>query len=328
MTGGDVNEHGRSRLNDPLLGKTLGDYHVTRLLAEGSSARIYVAEDRHLKRSAALKVLTPDKVDADPSLPARFEREAHILASLDHPHIIPIYQYGEQDGVAFLAMKLVRGRDLAQELKALYNSSSTLTTSRLITILRQVADALDYLHARGIIHRDVKPANILLDGKDRAMLTDFGLVMNPSIESTLGKAFGTPRYISPEQALSSRQAVPQSDVYALGVIAYEVLTGHQPFTGDTAMAVALNHVTQPPRPPRQLNPQIPPTAEAALLRVLNKEPASRQASAGAFVDAIAAAYPAETPTAASSDAKWPWVFAFTIGLGVLMALALLLGSRG
>lgn len=321
--------HKRSTRDDPLVGQQLGDYTLLRVLATGGIARIYEAEDRRLGRAAAVKVLEPDKLEHDASLMTRFEREARAIAALEHDHIIRIYQYGEHDDTCFLAMKLVRGRDLAQELKALRNGNTPVPPARVLHILAQVADALDYAHARGVIHRDVKPSNILIDYQDHATLTDFGLVLTPSIETTMGTAFGTPRYISPEQAISSSRAVPQSDIYSLGVILYECLTGETPFGGDTPMAIAMNHVTQPPRPPRQLNPDIPPAVETELLRVLSKEPAQRHPNARAFVDAVSAAYGLNDapPNVSQSTGWWQrrWMLA-AIALGVV--LVWLLTQRG
>src|SRR5664279_1303309 len=160
-------------------------------------ARIYEAIDRRLGRQAAVKVLeaNPDNHYDDEAMPMRFQREARAVARLEHDHIITIYQYGEQDGLYFIAMKLVRGGDLAQELARLRRNGERMDVRRGLRILEQVASALDFAHAAQIIHRDVKPSNILLDANDRATLTDFGLVIQRTLDSTLGTAFGTPRYI-------------------------------------------------------------------------------------------------------------------------------------
>ena len=326
-----VDRRERRLHDDPLVGQQLGDYTLLRVLATGGIARVYEAEDVRLGRPAAVKVLEPEKLEHDASLKQRFEREARAIAALEHPNIIHIYQYGEHGDIYFLAMKLIRGRDLAQEIKTLRAAGQRLPVERLLGILAQVAAALDHAHARGVIHRDVKPSNILLDYEDKATLTDFGLVMNLSIETTMGTAFGTPRYISPEQAISSNRAVPQSDIYSLGVILYEGLTGETPFTGDTPMAIAMNHVTQPPRPPRTLNPDIPPAVETELLRALDKEPARRHANASAFIAAIYQSFgiaPAgalvTAPPNTLPQRRW-WLAA---GAALLLFVALALLTRG
>src|SRR5690349_7689668 len=188
-------------------------------MATGGMARIYRGEDTRLGRTAAIKVLAHDDANDDDTLTKRFQREARELAKLEHPNIITIYQYGELEGLYFLAMKLIKGRDLAQEFKRLKGDGQTMEVKRVLRILMQVASALDYAHDNGVIHRDVKPSNILLtdDDTDTAILTDFGLVMQSSTQTTLGTAFGTPRYIAPEQATASHKAMAQSDIYSLAV---------------------------------------------------------------------------------------------------------------
>jgi tRNA A-37 threonylcarbamoyl transferase component Bud32 len=277
------------KTRDDLIGKQLGDYTLVRMMATGGMARIYEAEDRKLGRQAAIKVLEQDKL-ADNTLAKRFEREAKAVALLEHDNIITIYQFGEQDGIYFLAMKLVQGKDLAHELSRLRRAAQRMDVERGLRIVGQVAAALDYAHRKGIIHRDVKPSNILIDPNDRAILTDFGLVMQPSIETTLGTAFGTPRYIAPEQAISSNKAVGQSDIYSLAVITYEILTGETPFNGDSPMEIALSHISDPPPPPRTLNPNIPEAVEAELMRALEKEPDKRHSTATEFISAVKRGY--------------------------------------
>ena len=276
-----------------LIGKQLGDYTLVGVLATGGMARIYEAVDRRLGRQAAVKVLElshgGDDED-DEMLPQRFQREARAVAQLEHDNIITIYQYGEQDGVYFIAMKLIRGKDLAQELARLRRNGLRMEVERGLRILEQVASALDCAHQAQIIHRDVKPSNILLDSSDRATLTDFGLVMQDTYDTTLGTAFGTPRYIAPEQAVHSGSAVTQSDVYAFAIILYEVLTGQTPFDGSTPMEIALAQINDPPPPPRTINDSIPEAAEREILRALEKDPTRRQKTAGELMRAVKLAY--------------------------------------
>ena len=294
---------GADASRDPLIGRQLGDYRLTSILATGGMARIYKGTDYKLQRQAAVKVLAQEQLDSDQTLARRFQREARAVAALEHDHIITIYQYGEQDGIYFLAMKLVKGKDLAQELRRLKRAGQRMEVERALRILGQVASALDFAHAAGVIHRDIKPSNILLDESDKAILTDFGLVLRASAETTMGTAFGTPRYIAPEQAISSNKAVPQSDVYALSVILYEILTGETPFNGESPMEIALSQINDPPPPPRSLNPNIPEAVERELLKGLAKEPEERHASATAFVQAVRTAYQSVQPATPASQPR-------------------------
>jgi serine/threonine-protein kinase len=269
-----------------LVGMQLGDYRLTELLASGGMARIYKGEDVKLGRQAAVKVLTQELLDTDDTLTERFQREAKAVGALDHDNIVPIYQYGEANSVYFLAMKLIQGKDLADELNALSRQGKLMEPKRLIHLLGQIAAALDHAHAEGIIHRDVKPSNILIDRNDKAYLTDFGLVLRDKVDKTMGTAFGTPRYISPEQALASERAVAQSDVYSLAVIVYEALTGHMVFKADTAMQIALSHISEPPPPPRTINPNVPRSVEREILKALEKDPKKRHKTATEFINAV------------------------------------------
>lgn len=278
------------REKDPLLGKLLGDYRLDALMATGGMARIYRGEDTRLGRPAAIKVLAHEDLGEDDTLTKRFQREARELAKLEHPNIITIFQYGELEGLYFLAMKLIKGRDLAQEFKRLKAAGQKMEVRRILHILEQIAAALDYAHKNGIVHRDVKPSNVLLTDDDTAILTDFGLVMRSSTQTTLGTAFGTPRYISPEQATASHKAMPQSDVYSLAVVLYELLVGEPPFTGDTPMEIALSHIGEAPPPPRSKNPDIPQAVEKEILKALEKEPEDRHASASEFITSIKRGY--------------------------------------
>jgi serine/threonine protein kinase len=289
---------------DPLIGKQLGDYRLTSMIASGGMARIYKGLDSKLGRQAAVKVLSQRDIQDDKTLAKRFQREARAVAALEHDNIITIYQYGEQEGVYFLAMKLVKGKDLSQELRRLKKSGKKLDVSRGLRILEQVASALDYAHANNVIHRDIKPSNILLD-EEKAILTDFGLVMRPSLETTMGTAFGTPRYIAPEQAISSNKALPQSDLYALAVILYEILTGQTPFNGESPMEIAMSHISDAPPKPRSLETSIPEAAEREILKALDKEPEKRHKNATQFIQAVKQAYGLATDATSPSIPSTP-----------------------
>lgn len=293
---------------DELIGQYLGDYRITSKIGDGGMARIYKGMDHKLQRPAAIKVLEQSRMESDSTLSRRFVREARAVAGLDHENIISIYQFGEdaERGLYFLAMKLITGKDLSAELKKLKRRKQYMDIDRALHLMEQVASALDYAHEADIIHRDVKPSNILIDKDDKAILTDFGLVLRASAETTMGTAFGTPRYIAPEQAISSNKAVPQSDIYALAVILYELFTNETPFDGDTPMEIALGHVSNTPRPPREINPDIPPAVEKEILKALAKEPEKRHASASELVNAVKAGYGKATQAqAAPQDGTTP-----------------------
>ncbi|MCL4253904.1 MAG: protein kinase [Anaerolineae bacterium] len=272
---------------DELIGKQLGDYQIKSLLAKGGIARIYVATDIRLNRQVAIKILETDSEDT--TFSQRFLREARALANLDHPNIVPIFAYGEQEGLYFFATKFLDGQDLSEIVRNLNDQQKYMDFSEIIFISKQVANALDYAHSNGFIHRDIKPSNIQITNKNHVFLTDFGLVFNSEVDITKGTAFGTPRYISPEQAIASEKAVPQSDQYSLAVVLFELLTGEALFTGDTPMQLALSHITESPRIPSQVNTKLSTNVDTVLLRALAKEPEKRYPSCKAFIDALALA---------------------------------------
>ncbi len=278
-----------SDTQDKFLNLQMGDYLLEDIVAVGGMARVYLGRDEKLDRKAAVKVLDLNQDWVDETIIQRFEREARSVAQMEHPNIITIWAYGREHNAYFQVMQFIPGGDLRKTLKALRENGETMPIERGLHILRQVAAALDYAHARGIIHRDIKPSNVLLKPDDTAILTDFGLVM-VNDDKTMGTAFGTPRYIAPEQAIASQQAVPASDLYALACISYEVLTNRTPFDGETPMEIALAHVSDTPDKPSKYNLQIPAGADDALMQALSKEPDERHDSATAFIEEIAAAY--------------------------------------
>lgn len=281
-----ANKDARSR--DRLIGKKLGAYELKELLAAGGMARIYKAVD-NLDRTIAVKVLQQDGPVLDETLTQRFQREARAIGTLDHPNIIQVYGYGEDEELYYMAMKFVEGTDLARELSRLRRLNEKMDVKRAVKILEQVASALDYAHQKGVIHRDIKPSNILIDANDHAVLTDFGLVLRAT-DNTMGTAFGTPRYIAPEQAVASEKSVPQSDIYSLAIILYEILTGQTPFQGDTPMEIALSQISDPPPPPTTIDASIPKDVERELLKSLEKDPVKRHSSAMEFIGSIKKIY--------------------------------------
>ncbi len=279
---------------DPMIGKVVGDYAIERLIAKGGMGRVYEAKDAELQRRVAIKVITLDEEVAEEMMD-RFRREAQAISSLDdHTNIVTIYRYGKAEGIHYIAMKYIDGIPLSTRMKNLRQKTQYMPNDELLYIARQVAAALDYAHGRGVIHRDVKPANIMLEthesgdiSRPKATLMDFGLVLRVDNTMTTGSAFGTPRYISPEQAISSASACDQSDIYSFGVIIYEILTGKPPFEDDeTPIGVALSHVTKPPPSPQELRAELSNAVVDVMMKVLAKKPEERYQTAKQFVDAL------------------------------------------
>ncbi|MCB0164772.1 MAG: serine/threonine protein kinase [Anaerolineae bacterium] len=270
--------------NDPLIGKQLDEYRLEAMLGQGGMARVYRALDVRLDRWVAIKVIDASFRD-DADYMTRFEREAKAIAQLEHPHIVSLYRYGEVDGVLYMAMRYIEGSALNTLLKSYRQEDKLIPVAEAHRVVNQVCQALDYAHGRGVIHRDIKPANIMLDQQGNAFLADFGLALISDV-GTRGEIFGTPHYISPEQAMSSASAVPQSDLYAIGVILYEMFTGELPFEADSALDVAMLHMTEPPQPPSEIRPDISPELEAVILKMLEKEPAERYQTGAELIKAL------------------------------------------
>ncbi|HET7091314.1 MAG TPA: protein kinase, partial [Anaerolineae bacterium] len=269
---------------DSLLGKQLDEYRLEVLLGQGGMARVYRGLDVRLNRYVAVKVIDAP-FRADPDYVVRFEREAQAIAQLDHPHIVRLYRYGEAEGLLYIAMQYIRGASLSYVLDSYRADKEFIAPNDAQRIMREVCLALDYAHSHGVIHRDIKPANIILDQQGRAYLTDFGLALLTEV-GTRGEILGSPHYIAPEQAISSAAAVPQSDLYSVGVILYEMFTGKLPFDAEEPLEIARLHMTEPPRPPQDLRPELSRGAEAVLLRALAKEPDERYPTGAALADAL------------------------------------------
>jgi len=261
---------------------TLGKYTLHEEIGRGGFAIVYRATHNTLGTEAAVKVLSPG-LAADEQARQRFIQEAQTASALEHPHIVRILDLDEQAGQVFIAMEYLPGGDL----KARLAKGGPLAQGEALEILRQVAEALDYAHARGVLHRDVKPGNILFDQKGSIRLCDFGLVRVAEAPrlTQLGSVVGTAAYISPEQA-EARPLTGRADQYSLAVLAYELLTGKTPFSGEGSTAVALMHVTKVPPPPSSLNPRVTPEMDSALLKALAKDPAGRYTSCLEFVQAL------------------------------------------
>src|SRR5207253_1755705 len=257
---------------DALRQATLGQYEILAELGRGGMATVYLAHDLALDRKVAIKVLAPALLLMGEGMVERFKREARTAAALSHPHIIPIYAVKESEHVLYFVMKYVQGRALDTVIRDV----GTLPIPMVQTILAQVGDALGYAHRHGVIHRDIKSANIMLDEDGRAVVTDFGIAKVVQAEglTMTGVTVGTPTYMSPEQC-ATRDVTGASDQYSLGVVAYEMLTGRLPFLGESTMAVMYAHFNERPRPVAELRPDCPPNLSAGVMRMLEKDPARR-----------------------------------------------------
>ena len=268
-------------MDDALINMHLGQYHIIELIRHGGMSTVYKAYQDSLDRYVAVKVLPQDR---DPEFAARFKREARALAQLQHPNILPIYDYNEQNGILYLVMQYVDdGRTLGDLL------GSRLAPAAALRLTVRLLDALEYAHSRGIIHRDIKPSNVLMPDPNWPMLADFGIVrlLNDTQQRlTIGnQIIGTAAYMAPEQA-TGKPVDARTDLYATGVLLYEMLTGRVPFDADTPMGMLAKHAYEAPPPPRSLNPELSPEAEAVLLRALMKDSAARYQSAREMADAL------------------------------------------
>lgn len=266
-------------------GTDIGPFRIVRMLGRGGMATVYEAVEDQLERSIALKVLPPEFLH-EPTFARRFEQEARVVARLEHQHIVPIFATGIDEGIPWMSTRLMAGGSLAARLE-----TGAFEPADALRVLRHVAAALDYAHGRGIVHRDVKPANILLDAAGDVYLADFGLalMLEGGTRLSQGVLTGTPCYMSPEQALS-RPADHRSDIYSLGIVAYEMLTGSVPFSADSPIAVLLKHVNEPL--PVPAGNTLPPGVLRALHKAMAKEREERCASAGAFVADLERAFKA------------------------------------
>lgn len=258
------------------MGKTLSKrYKILDKVGDGGMALVYKAKDMLLGRLVAIKVLR-EQYAGDREFVERFRREAQAAASLSHANVVNIYDVGQEDGIDYIVMEYVEGRNL----KDIIREKGALPISVAVDIARQVALALDHAHRHRLVHRDIKPHNILITEDNQVKVTDFGIALAASYSQLTQSGFvvGTAHYFSPEQAKGG-MATAQSDLYSLGVVLYEMLTGRLPFTGDTPVAVALQHVQEPIRPPRALRPEISPEINRIVLKALSKIPAERYQSA-------------------------------------------------
>jgi serine/threonine protein kinase len=317
-----------------------GRYRVLSRLGSGGMADVWLAEDTHLQRQVALKVLHR-RFAQDREFVERFRREAESAAGLQHPNIVSVYDRGEFEGTYYIAMQYVDG----PTLKGLIDAG--LDPEQAVALIRQVLEAARFAHRHGIVHRDLKPQNVIVDGEGKAIVTDFGIARAGVSEITqTGSVMGTPHYLSPEQA-QGFEVTAVSDLYSVGVLLYEALTGRVPFEGESAVAVAMKQVSQTPQRPSSINPRVSPALDAVVMRALEKDPGERFQSADAFIAALDAAMrePGVGPGTASFAAlppvvavpleedpeeeekrkrrRWIWIaVAVAVVIGVLIGLAL------
>jgi serine/threonine protein kinase len=264
-------------------GENVGPYRVIGQLGQGGMATVYKAFHAQLNRYVAIKMMH-QAFQENENFHARFRREAQIVALLEHPHIIPVYDFNEHQNQPYLVMKYVEGKTLKGTLV-----DGALTLEQVLHVMSAVASALTYAHSKGVLHRDIKPSNIVIDGDNVPYLTDFGLArIAEAGESTLSAdmIMGTPHYISPEQALGDKNLTSRTDIYSLGVVLYELVVGRVPFSADTPYAIIHDHIYTPLPMPSVVNPDIPASVEMVLLKALSKDPEDRFESAVEMVDAF------------------------------------------
>ncbi len=277
-----------------------GRYRILRKLGTGGMANVYLAEDEDLGRRVAIKILN-DRYASDEAFTERFRREAKSAAALSHPNIVSIYDRGDADGRPYIAMEVIEGKSL----KELIVGSGPLPISEAVAYAKQILSATRFAHRHGIIHRDIKPHNILLGHEDRLKVTDFGIARSGASQMTeVGSIMGTAQYLSPEQARGA-PVTAASDLYSVGIVLYEMLTGKTPFNGETPIEIAMKHVNDPPRPPSEHRRDIPPELDQVVLRSLSKDIHERYGSAEEFsadLDRVEAGLPVSPETTAAATA--------------------------
>src|SRR5262245_35550178 len=275
-------------IDDPLLGRQLGNFRLERVLGRGGMGQVYYGWDIKLERPVAIKVID-FRFRNNPAYAKRFVREAQAVASWRHENIAQVYHADEQGDLYYFALEYIDGMDLGQLLSHYAARGELMPQADVLRIGQALGRALDYAHARNVIHRDVKPSNVIVARDDRVVLTDFGLALDLQ-QGSVGEVFGSAHYIAPEQARRSSDALAQSDLYSLGIMLYEMLTGMVPFDDPSPTAVALQHITQPPPAPRAINPSLNTQIEEVLLKALSKAPQDRYQTGRDLITALEDAF--------------------------------------
>ncbi len=278
-----------------LVGKTLGKYRLVEKLGQGGMAQVYKAYQPDLDRYVAIKILHPH-LTGDEDFAARFRQEARAIAALEHPHIVRVYDFDTDGDMAFLVMEHLEGASLKSFLHDLDCREERMDLEEVGRIVGALADALDHAHRQGVVHRDVKPSNVFITASGRPVLTDFGIarMVDTATITESGGTLGTPAYMSPEQG-RGESGDARSDIYALGVLLYQLCTGRVPFDADTPYAIILKHITAPLPPPRSICPDLPEAVERVILKALAKDPGDRFQTAGDMGCALRAALEAPVP---------------------------------
>ena len=282
-------------MSESLIGKVVNGYEILSQVGQGGMATVFLARQRSMNRNVALKFL-PNAFMNDAAYLQRFEREVRIVAQLEHRNIVPVYDFGEFEDQPYIAMRYMPAGSVEELLAA-----GRIPLGRVLSIVEQVASALDYAHQNGILHRDLKPSNILLDDGGGVFITDFGIARilgEGGSNITTQGVVGTPSYMSPEQA-RGEALDGRSDVYSLGVMLFELITGRRPFDSETPYSIAVMHVTMPPPAPSDVEPSVTDAVEAVILRALHKQPDKRYATAGDLARALRLA--ADLPAARPDD---------------------------
>ncbi len=275
-------------MKDPMIGQQLANFRVESLLGQGGMATVYFGSDIKLQRSVAIKIIDK-RYKIDNAYTQRFVNEARMMAKWRHENIIQIYYADDAQGYSYYVMEYVDGQDLSAVMDSYVEDNALMPIADVLRIGNAIASALDYAHRQGVVHRDIKPSNVLISKDGRVLLSDFGMALEVR-GGSMGNIFGTPHYISPEQARRSADSVPQSDLYSLGVILYEILVGSVPFNDPSPASVALQHITEPPPSPRKLNPDLSQAVEAVILKALEKEPQNRYQSGTKLMSALEDAF--------------------------------------
>ena len=265
-----------------ILPTNIARYQIRSVIGRGGMGVVYLAHDPNIGREVAIKLLPPNLAESK-TAQARFEREARAIAALEHPAIVPVYDFGTQLGQLFLVMRYMPGGSLAERLE-----HGHMQTADVLKLLLRLAPALDMVHAAEVVHRDLKPANILFDQQGYPYLSDFGLVrlMNADVSLTGDRIVGTPSYMSPEQVRGEKDLDGRSDVYALGVMLFEMLSGQRPFQGDSPSAVAMSHIIEPVPSILRIEPSLPPALDGVIRRALAKSRLERFGCSGELAQAL------------------------------------------